>query len=813
MRTSSAFNHPTKPMTSSGVREVTCKETLAVYRLAAIITVRFGLVASCVSLGFISSVRAQDAVANKEPDMSRIQFFEQRIQPVLETECYACHSHQADSVEGGLWLDSAQGLRIGGDSGPSIVPGDPDQSLLFQAISASEDGMPPGGPLPNTTIEHFREWISAGAVDPRSDSLPSEHPREPDYSHERDYWAFRPLQLVSPPSTMDTAWPENAIDFFVLKQMEDAGLAPTTTAEPRQLIRRVFFDLIGLPPTPDEIERFAQNPSAEAYAQWIDELLNRPQYGERWAQHWLDVVRYAETEGFEYDNTMPGMWRYRDYVIQSLNEDKPYDQFVWEQLAGDELEPADQNALIATGFLRLGAVRRNAGNQKVASSRNEVLTERTDAIGSAILGLTIGCARCHDHKFDPISQYDYYRLQAFFGLSHENNHSLRAAAEQEQLEAVESELDRRITELKEQLEVAEGEEEARIRGAIETLESQRPPPGPTICGIKNDVQGSSPTYVLRRGNPDLPVAEVSMRLPSVLATAEDADASWDIPNPRTRLANQLLQSQQALVARVIVNRVWQYHFGQGLVSTPNDLGKNGSQASHPELLDYLSLVFVESGWRLKPLHRLILQSQTYRQSSQPADSALSQQIDPDNRLLSHFTRRRLSAEEIRDAMLAISGMLNPEMGGPSVILPVEQELIDQLYKPSQWQVDKAPEQHARRSIYLFAKRNLRLPFMEVFDQPMAQTSCAVREESTHARQALELVNGQVANELAAAFAARLVSASGGDPNRIVEQAFQLTAGRQAWPREQQLSLEFLQQAGPREFALAMFSFNGFLYVD
>ncbi len=727
-------------------------------------------------------------------------------------KCYECHSRQAAEVQGGLLLDSRDATRSGGDSGPVVVSGRPDDSLLFQAITATDNSMPPDNPLSSEVIEDFRSWILSGAADPRGQA--DEHLiQDPDYTEARKHWAFQPVRSHPIPAVEATEWPSTAIDYFVLQQLERNGLSPAPRAAPELLLRRLYFDLIGLPPAPETVDRFVDDPSQTAYCRIVDRLLDSPQYGERWAQHWLDVVRYSETEGFEYDRTLPDIWRYRDYVIASFNEDKPYDQFLTEQLAGDEIDPDDQQMRIAAGFHRLGSVRRNAGNQKVASSRNEVLTERTDIIGSAVLGLTVGCARCHDHKFDPIPQQDYYRLQAFFAATQEDDLSLRDEDEQTRLLAVKEKLEAQIAELKATLADATGDEEQRLRDELARLDGELPPPGPTLCSVKNSFDETSHVYLLRRGNPDLPGPQVGMRSLGVLVSDTQPELPPDTPNPRTQLALELTNPTHPLTARVIVNRIWQQHFGTGLVSTANDFGKNGSLPSHPELLDHLTGEFVADRWRFKSLHRAIVTSSVYRQSSHSSHSEAGREIDPQNRLLWSFPRRRLSGEEIRDAMLSISGSLNPQMGGMSVILPVEQELVDQLYKPAQWVVSDSREQHHRRSIYLFAKRNLRLPFMEVFDQPSAQTSCAAREQSTHARQALELLNGTLTNQLASALADRLAREAGPDPIRLVTHAYRLTTARRPSSQELELSQRFIEDVGLSEFALALFNINAFLYVE
>ena len=634
--------------------------------------------------------------------------------------------------------------------------------------------------------------------------------------YDRSHWSFQLRGAPQPPRFDDRAdqdWLRNEIDAFILARLKESGLRPAAEAGRRTVIRRLYFDLIGLPPTPEEVETFVQDPSPQAYETVVDRLLASPHYGERWGQHWLDVVRYAETEGFEYDNYLPGAWRYRDWVIESLNADMPYDEFVRRQVAGDELASADRSMLVAAGFHRLGPVRRNAGNQEVAGSRNEVLTEMTNTIGSVFLGLTVGCARCHDHMFDPVRQIDYYRLEAFLAATQE--HNLPLASEAERLV-----WQKRTDELKAEIKLAENDLKNAPAGShvdleerLKHLESQLPPPLDAICTVSNDEARRTPIHVLERGNWDKPGAAVGPRVPGVLLSDEAPELPADVANPRTRLAEWLIDPNHPLAARVIVNRVWQYHFGRGIVATPNDFGVNGDTPSHPELLDWLANRFVANGWRLKSLHRMLVTSSSYRQSAHSNDEARNLERDAENRLLWRFLRRRLQAEEIRDAMLAVSGRLNRKAGGPSVIVPVESDLTELLYKPSQWQVTPEHREHDRRSVYLLAKRNLRLPFMEVFDQPDLQISCARRESSTHAPQALELLNGRLSNELAEAFAERLAREAPGDACRQVELTYRLVAGRPPNDREAVLGMEFLTRQPLREFALAMFNLNEFLYVD
>ncbi|HEY7314226.1 MAG TPA: DUF1549 and DUF1553 domain-containing protein [Gemmataceae bacterium] len=627
------------------------------------------------------------------------------------------------------------------------------------------------------------------------------------------HWSFQKRGRPVVPVFRHAAWARNSVDAFILARLEREGLRPAPEADRRTLIRRLYFDLTGLPPTPEEVAAFVASKNPLAYEKLVDRLLASPHYGARWGRHWLDVVRFAETEGFEYDRHRPGAWRYRDYVIRSFNDDKPFDQFVREQLAGDEIAPGQADSEIAVGFYRLGPIRRNAGNAKVAFSRNEVLTEMTDSIGAVFLGLTVGCARCHDHKFDDFSQTDYYRLQAFLAQTQEHDIVLVDAKTKADWETRTGKIQEEIKHIKQALETADGEERVRMRARLDQMQRRLPPPLPTMSSVHDVPAERTAIHVLKRGDADRKGKPVGMRVPSALLTKETPELPSQTKNPRTILADWINEPDNPLTARVFVNRVWQYHFGRGLVATPNDFGVNGSAPSHPELLDFLANQFIADGRRLKPLHRLIVLSSTYRQASRSPEAALGRSKDPDNRLLWHGPRRRLDAEEVRDAMLAMSGRLNLKACGPSVVLPVERDLVNLLYDPKQWTVTADAGEHDRRSVYLLAKRNLRLPFMEVFDQPDAATSCPRRAASTHALQALELLNGSTSHRLADAFAQRLSEEAGNDRALQVERAYLLAAGRFPTPREKELALRFLEKQPLREFALAMFNLNVFLYVD
>jgi hypothetical protein len=624
---------------------------------------------------------------------------------------------------------------------------------------------------------------------------------------ERRHWAFQPRKEVTPPKVAGAT----AIDAFVRERLAREGLKPAPKASRRTLIRRLYFDLLGLPPAPAEVDAFVRDPSPKAYEKLVDRLLDSPQYGERQAQRWLDLVRFGESDGFEYDTHRPDAWRYRDYVIRSFNADKPYDQFIREQLAGDEIAPRNEEMRIASGFNRLGAIRKNAGNQEVASSRNEVLTEMTNVVGSALLGVTLGCARCHDHKFDPIRHTDYYRMQAFFAATHDYDVPLASEAEQAAWKAKQAAVQSEMKKIRAAMKGLEGEKLAEMEKKLKDAESRMPELLPVLHSVQNDSEKTTPIHVLARGEWLNKGQRVGARPLGILLREETGE--WQTPTPRTALADWILDPAHPLTARVLANRIWAGHFGRGIVATPNDFGRMGTRPSHPELLDYLANRLIEEGWRIKPLHREILLSRTYQQASRTPYEVQAREKDADNALLWKFSRRRLEAEEIRDAMLTAAGVLNPKQGGPSVIVPVDPELVSLLYKPSQWAVTKDVREHDRRSIYLMAKRNLHLPFMEVFDAPDLQISCPRRESSTHAPQALELLNGDTSNRLAGALAERLEREAGASAVKQIDLAYRLTAGRAPTLKERQIALAFLRTNPLREFALAMLNLNDFLYVN
>jgi hypothetical protein len=637
---------------------------------------------------------------------------------------------------------------------------------------------------------------------------------------ERRHWAFQPRKDVTPPdftAAADKAWVKTPVDAFILAGLRKAELKPAPPADRATLVRRATYDLHGLPPTPEEIDDFVRDKSPNAWAKLIDRLLESPRYGQQWGRHWLDVVRFAESDGYEYDMHRPDAWRYRDYVIQSFNDDKPYDAFVREQLAGDEIDAKNTTYLVASGFNRLGPLRKNAGNQDVASSHNEVLTEMTNIVGAAYLGVTAGCARCHDHKFDPFRQSDYYRLQAHFAQTQPYDLVLASKEEQEAYKAKSLPVEQERRRLQMQLRRAPETEKAAIETQLEALDDKMPAPLESIYTVTDDPKKAAPIRILFKGDYLNPLAKVGVRPLGILIPEAAPEEPLDTEKPRLKLANWIVDPANPLPSRVMVNRVWQFHFGRGLVSTPNDFGRMGTRPSNPELFDWLASQFIQGGWKIKPLHRTIMLSSAYQQSSITPLEKTAMEKDAENALLWKFSHRRLEAEEIRDSMLAVAGRLNPKAGGPSFMVPIDPELVLMLKRPQYWVPTRDKTEYNRRTIYMIYKRNLRLPFQEVFDAPDTLLSCARRDASTHAPQALELLNGQSSNDFAASFAARLLKERTGAAERI-DYAWRLAAGRTPNPAEKALAMKFLSgnpddPAAVKEFALAVFNLNAFLYVN
>jgi len=669
-------------------------------------------------------------------------------------------------------------------------------------------------------------------------------------SAQRKYWALQPVAKPAPPAVKNKAWARNPIDAFILAKLEEKKLRPAPKADKITLIRRASLDLTGLPPRPEDVDAFLADRSPKAFEKVIDRLLASPQYGERWARHWLDLARYAESEGFKSDETRPNIWRYRDYVINSFNQDKPYNRFVEEQIAGDELWPGDPEAWIATGFNRHYPDESNARN--IRQRRQEILNDITDTVGATFLGMTYACARCHDHKFDPILQKDYYRLQAFFAGSRgqddipllkgeeREKHQRQLASWEEKTrdtraemaalvdpsikktydeafvkfpeeiqESVNTAPDKRTPfqwmmyyKVMPQLTFDSGDAAKRLRGEqkkrweelnarLAEFAGENPGGMPVASGVTDIGREAAKTHTLSVGVYDAPIAEVEPGFLSILDPGAAAIAPVANPNStgrRAALARWLSDAANPLAPRVMANRIWHYHFGRGLAGTPSDFGLMGEPPTHPQLLDWLASSFVSGGWSTKSMHRMILLSNTYQQaSSNPAAG-----LEPATRWFARYPRHRLEGEAIRDSILAVSGSLNPKMGGPSVF----PELPGGLNPRGGWKTTPDAAERNRRSVYVFVRRNLRYPMFEAFDMPDTHESCARRSTTTTAPQALALLNSKQVLEAAQAFAGRVLEQAGTSRKAQVEAAYRLAFSRPPDAAERDTALTFLATHKP-----------------
>jgi len=747
------------------------------------------------------------AVSSAASDTDPIAFFEKRVRPVLIDHCYPCHSAQAEKVKGGLSLDSRDGLLQGGDLGPSILPGDPEKSLLIQAVRhASPDlQMPPKkGKLSDRQIADLTVWVKAGAPWPDNDPAVASRPSKPGNvisEADREWWAFLPI--VPPPIPAGAGIPQDThpIDAFIRSRLLAKALQPNPPANRRDLIRRAYFDLIGLPPAPEEVAAFEQDASPQAWPRLIDQLLARPEFGERWARHWLDIARFAQSSGYERDGEKPYAWRFRDYVVRAFNDDKPYDQFVREQIAGDLIEPFDSDATIATAFHRLGVWDDEPDDKRMAEF--DELDDVLSTTASAFLGLTLGCARCHDHKFDPFPQTDYYRLLGYFRNIHLNEpakYSLSSGnylplADVDVVATWQSLHESRLRPLREQLAVATEESyKSELSRQIAAIEGE-PAPWEWTLGVRERHSAPPPTHVLIRGNAGTPGPQVQPGFPAVLSPREKTDSPPPISPSgarRLELAQWIASPQNPLTARVLVNRVWQHLFGRGIVATPSDFGRAGSPPTHPELLQWLANDFVRHGWSLKHLHRTILLSQTYQQSTQTENPA-AQNADPANTLLWRQNLRRLEAESMRDTFLTISGQLNPKMGGRGFFPRLSGEVLAGQSRPGlDWEIS-SPSELARRSLYTYVRRTMMVPILETFDYNNTTSPLGDRPVTTVAPQALLLLNDAFLHEQASAFARRLIHESGPSRDAQIRRGFQLALGRTPSPTESRLASDYLDR--------------------
>ena len=726
---------------------------------------------------------------------------------ILENRCLACHGQAQTS---GLDLRSRESILKGGKRGAAIVPGHAADSLLLRAVlREGELKMPPAAPLPAAEIAVLRAWIDGGAAWSDTPAAAS------------GWWSFQKVVRPVPP-------PGNPIDALISRALAQKQLQPAAPAGRRTLIRRAYLDLHGLPPAPAEVEAFVNDNAPDAYEKLIDGLLASPRYGERWGRHWLDVVRYADTGGFETDMYYANAWRYRDYVIKSFNDDKPYDRFVQEQIAGDELWPDDielngsydippekqkhLEARIGTTLYTFGPTYHEAalnGEQL----RYEWMTDAVDVTGAAFLGLTIGCARCHDHKFDPISQRDYHRMMAIFAASEEREIAVVNKMQQFAFKAavprtlLVDEYKAAIQRLDEKKDEKSREERDRLLHELgkAALEARFTPQTATVLAHREVVHDVRMTV---RGDFHGTGDKVGPGFPKVLGGIRDIGDA----DRRKALALWLTSPDHPLTARVIVNRVWAWHFGRGLVATPGDFGRQGEHPSHPELLDWLASEFVKQGWSLKKLHRAIMLSEAYRRSS--AFDERNAKIDPDNRYLWRMNRERMDAETLRDTVLAVSGSLNLKMGGRPVIPPLTEEEKTGMWALNQWPAALDPAEHNRRSVYLYVKRSFPYPMFTIFDVPDSSESCPRRDSTTVAPQALALLNSGFMLEQASKLAERVQkeNASGGE-DAWIDAAWRLALGRAATASEKERGRRFLADAPLKELCLVLLNMNEFLYVD
>jgi len=737
--------------------------------------------------------------SSAEADNADLAFFEAKVRPVLVEKCYACHSAEAKKLKGELRLDSRAGLMRGGESGPAITPGKSAESLLITAVSSTDADlkMPPKKPLPATVVEDLKRWVEMGAP------WPAEAPPAPVVAKPegKSHWAFQPVRSAD---ASDAAPPWERIDRFIATKLESRGLRPLPPADRRTLIRRASFDLTGLPPESAAVEAFVADDAPDAFARVLDRLLASPNYGERWGRYWLDLARYADTNGADENYTYPNAWRYRDYVVRSFNADKPYDRFVIEQVAGDLLvedespegELRRQDNLIATGFLLLGP--KMLAEQDKPKLVMDVVDEQIDVTGQTFLGLTLGCARCHDHKFDPISQADYYALGGIFKSTKSMAH-LKHVSEWN---------------------------ERRLEKTPPGAEGPKPPPPAKKADASKKQNDAPRAMAVAEGTPqDLPIYKRGSHLapgntmvprgfPAVLTDGAKPPAISPSQSGRLELANWLADPANPLTARVMVNRIWQGHFGVGLVESSSNFGVRGATPTHPELLDWLAAHFVRGGWSIKQMHRAIMRSAAYQRSS--VGGAPEAATDPENHLLWRQNRRRLEAEAVRDALLAASGNLDGTAGG-SPKVPTNEKYVS---------IKNEAEVYAstRRSLYLPIVRTRMYDFFNIFDYVDAGVHTARRSATVVPQQALFMLNSELANAQAALLAGRLLADSTRDDAARVDEAYQRLYGRPASPQEIARAAAHLAAMKPEESSAnrtaawtslcrVLFAANEFIYLN
>jgi cytochrome c553 len=760
---------------------------------------------------------ASGVFAQRSPTTGEVEFFEKNIRPVLVTECYSCHSADAKEIEAGFTLDTRDGIRKGGDRGPAVVPGSPRRSLLIAALRHTDDlEMPPEKKLSDNVIANFERWISMGAPDPRDGVAKAVARPEIDIEAGREFWSFQPPTKAAPPAVKDAAWPKSEIDRYLLAQLEAKGLKPAADADPRSLLRRVYFDLIGLPPTPETVDAFVKDHAADpqtALAGVIDTLLDSPRFGERWGRHWLDVARFAESTGQSSNVAFPHAWRYRDWVIDSLCADKPYDQFIREQIAGDLLKSRDDDEraefLTATGFLAIGPKSLNERNPR--QFRMDLADEQLDATFQVFQALTVACARCHDHKFDPIPQTDYYAVAGIF-LSTEScygtirqiqsNHpsdlvplprsadvtmplgkltDARRKSIEDQIQAQRDSMaeltsrDNFIRRIFISSRIAQLESELDLYDAEGT-------PRPLAMGVAEALLTSdSPVYV--RGEIDQPGPRVRRGFPQVL-TAEQPQIRPGTSG-RRELAEWIASAENPLTARVMANRVWLHLFGRGIVSTPDNFGASGLPPSHPELLDYLALSLIDNGWSVKGLIRQIMLSRAYQLSTEFDERNF--EADPDNVLVWRMPVQRLEAEAIRDTMLKLSGRLDFNRPQGSLVATGGEGNIGFRLRGDPSMFD------AHRTVYLPIVRDQLPEVLSLFDFPDPSLIIGQRSTTTIPAQSLFMLNNQFVIRQAEGMASGLLGM--GDDVERIKQAYRLCFSREPTDTEINNALAFVEDYG------------------
>ncbi len=784
--------------------------------------------------------------------------FEREVRPVLVGKCIQCHG--ATKQEGGLRLDSLEAILEGGDSGPALVPGKPEESILIDALNHNGFEMPPTGKLPDDTIAQIEKWVHAGAFWPET----SQELRSTDSTisdADRSWWAFQPLARPEVPADPDDTWSKSEIDRFVWKSFRDHQLAPSPQADKTTLIRRLYFDLIGIPPTPAEIDAFVADESPDAFDATVEKLLQDPRYGEHWARFWLDLVRYSESDGWNLDSHRPLIWQYRDYVINAFNKDMSYQQFVLDQLAGDESIEEHPDGLIAAGFMRLGVYEYNQRNAR--GQWNDIMNEMTDVAGDVFFGMSVSCARCHQHKFDPIPQADYFQLRSFFEpVCWRDDLVANTEAEQKEFQEKQAIWEKETAPIRAKIaKILEPYEKARwahcvslfpieiqacfnmprdertswqeqmaylisrqymeegggpykkmtkediekrdaLLKELAEFDSIKPAPLRKVMTVTDFDGLLSPTRI--PDSPSLPpikpgFLDVLNEIPE-LPSLVQGDAKPGSTGNRTALAKWITHPKNPLTTRVIVNRIWQQHFGEGIVRTSNDFGRLGDSPSHPELLDWLTMEFIENGWTFKHLHRMMVRSAVWQQSAVHPEGNRQLAADPDEKLLWRARVRRLKAEQIRDAMLVASNELSATVGGASV-----------------------GEDKPRRSIYLTSFRNKNDTFLHGFDVANGLQSVAVRDNTTTPTQSLLLLNGKYARGRADAFGKRLLEQYS-DPTTAIIMAFRSTWGVPPSETELHEAQEFVKLGAGEDsqgmdttkfldFCHILFNSNQFLYLE